>query len=129
MNSPTLLIDADFFLYRAAQAAEEELEFDFETTFVVGDFNKGKAGFFHFPDHSQPRDLSKEFQCERCSRGFTTLFSYRMHFHRHDMQTPDYDRAFICIRCMEFEAPSSEMITKHGKEDCPVKRHDDTGSK
>ena len=90
---------------------------------------KGRAGFFNFPDVNLPRDLTKEFQCERCSRGFTTLFSYRMHFHRHDMQTPDYDRAFICIRCMEFEAPSSEMITKHGKEDCPVKRHDDTGSK
>ena len=50
---------------------------------------KGKAGFFHFPDSSQqPRDLSKEFQCERCARGFTTLFSYRMHFHRHDMPEP-----------------------------------------
>ena len=47
---------------------------------------KGKAGFFNFPDVNLPRDLTKEFQCERCSRGFTTLFSYRMHFHRHDMQ-------------------------------------------
>ena len=43
MNSPTLLIDADYFLYRACQAAEYELEFDSDTTFVVGDFNKGKT--------------------------------------------------------------------------------------
>jgi len=91
---------------------------------------KGKAGFFHFPDSSQqPRDLSKEFQCERCARGFTTLFSYRMHFHRHDMPEPDYEKAFICIRCMSFTASSSEAITKHQKEECPVKRFDDLGSK
>lgn len=43
MLEPTLLIDADYFLYRAATSAEEELVFDEDTTFVVGDFKKGKA--------------------------------------------------------------------------------------
>ena len=42
MQAPTLLIDADYFVYRAAQSAEDELEFDSDTTFVVGDFKKGR---------------------------------------------------------------------------------------
>lgn len=42
MKPLKLLIDADFFFYRAASAAETELEFNPELTVVVGDFNKGK---------------------------------------------------------------------------------------
>ena len=30
--------DADYFVYRAAQAAEDELKVDSDTTFVIGDF-------------------------------------------------------------------------------------------
>lgn len=39
---PTLLVDMDFFCYRAAQAAEVELEFDSDLTVVVGSFNQGQ---------------------------------------------------------------------------------------
>lgn len=37
LNSTTLLVDFDYFLYRAAQANEIEEEFDEETTLIVGD--------------------------------------------------------------------------------------------
>lgn len=40
-----LLIDADYFLYRAASNAEEELEFDSDLTFIVGSFKKGQRRF------------------------------------------------------------------------------------
>ena len=37
-----LLIDADFFFYRAASSAEREHEYNEELTVIVGDFNEGK---------------------------------------------------------------------------------------
>lgn len=42
LKPPTLLVDMDFFCYRAAQAAEEELEFDSDLTVVVGSFKTGQ---------------------------------------------------------------------------------------
>ena len=40
--NPTLLIDADFFFYRAAQASEMEQEYSPDLTVIVGDFRRGK---------------------------------------------------------------------------------------
>jgi 5'-3' exonuclease len=40
--NPTLLIDADFFFYRAAQASEQEQEYSPDLTVIVGDFHRGK---------------------------------------------------------------------------------------
>ena len=37
-----LLVDMDYFLYRAASAAEEEHEYNEELTVIVGDFKRGK---------------------------------------------------------------------------------------
>ena len=37
-----LLVDADFFFYRAASAAEDEHDYNEEMTVIVGDFRKGK---------------------------------------------------------------------------------------
>ena len=37
-----LLIDADFFFYRAASSSEKEHEYNEELTVIVGDFNEGK---------------------------------------------------------------------------------------
>jgi len=37
-----LLVDADFFFYRAASAAEDEHDYNEELTVIVGDFTKGK---------------------------------------------------------------------------------------
>lgn len=42
MKPPKLLIDADYFVYRAAATSEEELEFNPELTVVVGDFRSGQ---------------------------------------------------------------------------------------
>ena len=40
--NPTLLIDADFFFYRAASASEMEQEYNPDLTVIVGDFRRGK---------------------------------------------------------------------------------------
>lgn len=42
MKPLTLLIDADFFFYRAASASEEELEYSPDLTVIVGDFKRGQ---------------------------------------------------------------------------------------
>ena len=42
MSQTKLLIDADYFVYRAASTAETELEFNPDLTVVVGDFTVGK---------------------------------------------------------------------------------------
>lgn len=42
MKPPTLLIDADYFFYRAASAAEEEHEYNSDLTFILGNFEEGK---------------------------------------------------------------------------------------
>ena len=42
MKPTKLLVDADFFFYRAASAAEEEMEYNPDLTVIVGDFKKGK---------------------------------------------------------------------------------------
>lgn len=42
MNSPLLLIDADYFFYRAATTAEIEMEYSEDVTVIAGDFNRGR---------------------------------------------------------------------------------------
>ena len=42
MSQTKLLIDADYFVYRAASTAETELDFNPDLTVVVGDFTVGK---------------------------------------------------------------------------------------
>lgn len=42
MSDLTLLIDADYFLYRAASASEQEHEYCPDLTVIVGDFRRGK---------------------------------------------------------------------------------------
>lgn len=42
MQPTKLLIDMDFFLYRAASAAEIEIDYSPDLTVIVGDFNEGK---------------------------------------------------------------------------------------
>lgn len=39
----TILLDADFFFYRAASSSEDELDFSHDVTVVVGSFSKGKS--------------------------------------------------------------------------------------
>ena len=70
--NPLLLIDADYFLYRAANAAEDELEFDFEATVVVGDFAKGKSIFTQ-----SITDLCTRFDTDRVLLTFTDVRNFR----------------------------------------------------
>ena len=42
MKPLTLLIDADYFFYRAAAASELELDYSQDLTVVVGNFSQGK---------------------------------------------------------------------------------------
>lgn len=58
-SQPTLLVDMDFFCYRAAQAAEEELEFDSDLTVVVGSFATGQRIV-----KQQLKDLRTRFDTE-----------------------------------------------------------------
>jgi len=82
---------------------------------------------FHFPQIGD-RDLTLKYQCHRCVRGFANLDQYRTHYHRHDLESPDLDRAFVCFRCMSFESGYEADIRAHGK-DCSVPRHEDDVSK
>jgi len=89
---------------------------------------ESKNDLFSFPQGG-PRDLQMAYQCQRCVRGFNKVSDYRQHFRRHDMEKEDMSKAFICLRCMDFEAPEEKLITKHCRAECPVTRHDDTNSK
>ncbi len=42
MKAPKLLIDADYFFYRAASASEDEHDYSPDLTVIVGDFRKGQ---------------------------------------------------------------------------------------
>jgi len=79
---------------------------------------------FYFPQEGD-RDMSLTFQCERCVRGFSYLAHYRQHYYRHDMPEPDYSQAFQCMRCLEYKCESKGEMLRHGKNECPVKQHDD----
>lgn len=41
--NPLLLIDSDYFFYRAASAAEYEMEYSQDLTVIAGDFKRGKS--------------------------------------------------------------------------------------
>ena len=66
MKSLTLLVDADFFIYRAASAAEEEHEYNEDLTVIVGDFQKGKRRV-----ESEIRDLCTRFDTDDAILFFT----------------------------------------------------------
>ena len=72
MKPLTLLIDADYFLYRAASTAEDELAFDFETTLVVGDFHKGKSVF-----NQSIKDFQTKFDTDKVLLTFTDSRNFR----------------------------------------------------
>ena len=72
MKPLTLLIDADYFLYRAASTAEDELAFDFETTLVVGDFHKGKSIF-----NQSIKDFQTKFDTDKVLLTFTDSRNFR----------------------------------------------------
>ena len=60
---PTLLIDADFFFYRAAQASEMEQEYSPDLTVIVGDFRRGKKTFRKGVDENYKGNRTKRKPC------------------------------------------------------------------
>ena len=86
-----------------------------------------RSRYFHFPQEGL-RDLSKPYQCERCVRGFTNLYLYRQHFCRHDLGCEDFMKAFTCLRCFQYQCPTTKEVFDHGKYECKIKNHDDETS-
>ncbi len=72
MNQPLLLIDADFFLYRAVQSSELEMEFDADCTVIVGDFNKAKGMFLR-----NIQELQQRFESDKVLLTFTDKQNFR----------------------------------------------------
>ena len=72
MKPLTLLIDADYFLYRAAQASEEELVFDSDTTVVVGSFSRGQSIF-----KQSINDFKTKFDSDKVLLTFTDTKNFR----------------------------------------------------
>lgn len=72
MNPPLLLIDADFFLYRAVQSSEVEMEFNPDCTVIVGDFPKAQGMF-----KRNIKDLTDRFETDRILLTFTDKENFR----------------------------------------------------
>lgn len=72
MKPLTLLVDADFYVYRAASAAEEELDFNEELTVVVGDFRRGKKIVQQEIDN-----LCSKFDTDKVVLTFTDRVNFR----------------------------------------------------
>jgi len=69
---PTLLVDMDFFCYRAAQASEQELEFDSDLTVVVGSFSEGQRII-----KSQLKQLRDRFDSDKLVLFWTDKKNFR----------------------------------------------------
>lgn len=72
MKPPKLLIDADYFLYRAACAAEMEIDYTPELTVIVGDFTEGKKII-----KQEWRNLRQRFDTEDLLLCFTDVKNFR----------------------------------------------------
>lgn len=72
MQATCLLIDADPIVYKAASAAEEELEFDPELTVVVGNFRRGKQIV-----EQEIKNLCSRFETSKLILFFTDTVNFR----------------------------------------------------
>ena len=72
MQPPLLLIDADYFLYRSASAAEMEIDYSADLTVVVGDFAEGKKIF-----KSDLKKLRQRFDTDNLLLTFTDQKNFR----------------------------------------------------
>ena len=70
--NPLLLIDADFFLYRAVQSSEIEMEFNPDCTVIVGDFPKARGMF-----QRNIKDLKTRFDTDNVLLTFTDRENFR----------------------------------------------------
>ena len=72
MKPPKLLVDADYFLYRAAAAAELELEYNPDLTVIVGDFMEGRRIV-----KQEWRNLRQRFDTDDLLLCFTDTTNFR----------------------------------------------------
>ena len=72
LQPPTLLIDADYFFYRAASAAEMEVEYTSDLTVIVGNFHEGKAIV-----QSEINKLCTRFETSELVLTFTDTTNFR----------------------------------------------------
>ena len=72
MNPLLLLIDADYFFYRAATTAEFEMDYSEDLTVIAGDFNKGKALV-----KKELKNLRTRFDTENILLTFTASDNFR----------------------------------------------------
>jgi 5'-3' exonuclease len=69
---PKLLIDCDYFLYRAASAAEEELDFNPDLTLIIGNFQEAKRIV-----KQEINNLKTRFDTTEVLLAFTDLRNFR----------------------------------------------------
>ena len=67
-----LLVDADYFFYRAASSSEEEHEYNADLTVIVGDFKRGK----HIVEHELTK-LRQRFNSDDILLFFTDRTNFR----------------------------------------------------
>ena len=67
-----VLVDADYFFYRAATAAEMEIEYTTDLTVIVGDFNEGKKII-----KAELSKLRKRFETDDLVLTFTDTTNFR----------------------------------------------------
>ena len=72
MKAPKLLVDCDFFVYRAASATEEEHEYNEELTVIVGNFAEGKRIV-----RSELKNLQERFDSNDILLAFTDRVNFR----------------------------------------------------
>ena len=66
MTDLLLLVDADYFFYRAATSGEYEMEYSEDLTVIAGDFNKGKGMVNH-----ELKQLKERFDSDNILLTFT----------------------------------------------------------
>jgi DNA polymerase-1 len=72
VKAPKLLVDCDFFVYRAASATEEEHEYNEELTVIVGNFAEGKRIV-----RSELKNLQERFDSNDILLAFTDRVNFR----------------------------------------------------
>lgn len=68
----TLLIDADYFFYRAASATEEELDFDADLSVILGNFTEAKKIVTE-----ELKKLTERFEAQETILTFTDKVNFR----------------------------------------------------
>lgn len=72
MKAPLLLIDADYFFYRAATTAEIEMTYSEDVTVIAGDFNRGKEVV-----KRELKNLRTKFESDNILLTFTASDNFR----------------------------------------------------